>query len=105
MLGLKQRLGQGGGIRPQHNYDVAARDQSGTLAVEAKLIFARGGRMPNGEVQRFFGQCALLATKHDMVISLLGHRGSLNAKYERDTNDVKNWFRKLNIYVVFRRFD
>jgi len=73
----------------QHNYDLVAKDRSRTLAVEAKLISVRGGRMPNGEVQRFFGQCALLATKHDMVIGLCGYRGELNKNYLRDTENVK----------------
>jgi hypothetical protein len=89
----------------QHNYDVAAKDRSRTLAVEAKLVSASGGRMPNGEVQRFFGQCALLATKHDMVIGLCGYQGELNEKYQRDTEEVKSWFEKRNVKIIFRKFD
>lgn len=60
--------------------------------------------MPNGEVQRFFGQCALLATKHDMVIGLCGYRGSFNKNYFRDTDTVKQWFAKQNVQIAFHAF-
>jgi hypothetical protein len=63
-----------------HTFDLVAADDRERLALEAKLVRARAGRMPNGEIQRFFGQCALAASKHARVIGLLISRGPLSAK-------------------------
>ena len=62
-----------------HTFDAVIKDKiSGkTLVVEAKFITARGGRMPNGEIQRLLGQCLLAKTKHDFVIGLCGRKGVL----------------------------
>jgi hypothetical protein len=44
---------------------LVAKDALGkTLAVEMKFVAAKGGRMPNGEIQRLMGQCTLAKTKH-----------------------------------------
>ena len=41
----------------RHTFDMVAKDRAGrTLAVEIKLVSASGGRMPNGDVQRFLDQ-------------------------------------------------
>jgi hypothetical protein len=39
-----------------HTFDLVAKDDSHTLAVELKMVIVKGGRMPNGEIQRFLGQ-------------------------------------------------
>lgn len=44
-----------------HTFDLVAKDRSQILAVELKLVGARSRRMPNGELQRFLGQCSLAA--------------------------------------------
>jgi hypothetical protein len=85
----------------KHTFDMVAKDTLKTLAVEIKLVDARGSRMPNGEVQRFFGQCALAAAKHHEVIGLCGHRGILNKKFETDRKEVENWSKKQNIRLLF----
>jgi len=79
-----------------------ARDGSKTLAIELKFSKTRGAKMPNGEVQRFLGQCALAATKHDDVIGLFVHQGTLNHRWHVDTEAVNEWFRKQNVHLVFR---
>jgi hypothetical protein len=58
--------------------------------------------MPNGEIQRFIGQCFLAGTKHDAVIGLCGYRGNLNPKYEHDTPAVNDWLERSGISLVFR---
>lgn len=82
---------------------MVARDRAGrTLAVEIKLVSARGGRMPNGDIQRFLGQVALAATKHDAVIGVCGYHGKLNARWRDDTPDVERWLSGRNAQLVFR---
>jgi hypothetical protein len=86
-----------------HDFDLMARDASGrVLAIEVKLVDVKGRRMPNGEIQRFIGQCFLASTKHDAVIGLCGYRGSLNPKYEHDTSTVKGWLERSRISLIFR---
>ena len=85
----------------KHTCDMVARDKSRTLAVEIKLVDATRSRMPNGDIQRFLGQCALAAVKHDEVIGLCGYRGTLNVRFEQDSNKVKNWNKKQNIRLAF----
>jgi hypothetical protein len=85
-----------------HTFDLVAKDRSHTLAIELKLVVARGDRMPNGEVQRFLGQCSLAATKHRAVIGLCVHRGAMRAKWREDTAVATKWFAGRNIQLVFR---
>ena len=85
-----------------HSFDLVARDNSHTLALEAKLSRASGGRMPNGEIQRFLGQCALAAVSHSEVIGFFAHRGELNQKWHRDTKAATDWFDAHNVRLVFR---
>jgi hypothetical protein len=85
-----------------HTFDLVAKDHSDTLAVELKLVVARGNRMPNGEVQRFLGQCSLAATKHTVVIGLCVHRGIMREKWREDTEAATKWFAGRNIQLVLR---
>jgi hypothetical protein len=86
-----------------HAFDIVARDMSGkTLVVEAKLIVAKGGRMPNSEIQRLVGQCFLAKTKHDFVIGVCGLRGSLDPRWTNDTEVVRLWFERAGVDLVFR---
>ncbi len=60
--------------------------------------------MPNGDIQRFLGQCALAAAKHDEVIGLCGYRGTLNENLiQKDSKAVKDWNDEQNIRLVFRK--
>jgi hypothetical protein len=86
-----------------HTFDAAAKDINGeTLAVEAKFISAKNGRMPNGEIQRFFGQCFLAKAKHDFVIGVCGFKGSFDSRWHSDTELVNNWFERAGTDIVFR---
>jgi hypothetical protein len=86
-----------------HDFDLVARDSKGkTLAVEVKFVGAKGGRKPNSEIQRLLGQCSLAKTKHDAVIGLCGYRGSPDPRWERDTQTVRGWFKRRDIFLIFR---
>jgi hypothetical protein len=87
-----------------HNtFDLVAKDASGkTLAVEIKLVAAKGGRMPNGEIQRLMGQGSLAKTKHDSVVGVCGYRGNLDTRWDKDTESVKSWSAGAGIRLIFR---
>jgi hypothetical protein len=88
----------------RHTFDLVARDQNSgeTLAVEIKLVSARGGRMPNGDIQRLIGQCALAAGRHRMVIGVCGYRGSLRST-EHDDRAFLGGLDESRVHVVFRQ--
>jgi hypothetical protein len=85
-----------------HTFDLVAADDHQLLALEAKLVGTRAGRMPNAEIQRFFGQCALAASKHPSVIGVLVHRGPLKPKWRQDSATVDAWFAQLGVRFVIR---
>ena len=86
-----------------HTFDLVARDASGkTLAVEMKFVAAKGGRMPNGEIQRLMGQCSLAKTKHDLVVGVCGYRGNLDPRWNSHTEEVRSWFERGGIFLIFR---
>jgi hypothetical protein len=85
-----------------HTFDLVAADDHERLALEAKLVSARAARMPNGEIQRFFGQCALAASKHPRVIGVLISRGPFKAKWHADTAATEAWFARLGVQLVIR---
>lgn len=98
-----KRWGTVSAFGTKHTFDMVARDESKVLAIEIKLVDASRSRMPNGDIQRFLGQCALAASKYDAVIGLCGYRGTLNTKFENDTNAVQDWAREQNIQLLFRQ--
>jgi hypothetical protein len=87
-----------------HNdFDLVAKDSRGrTLVLEVKSVSARGGRKPNSEIQRFLGQCSLAKTKHESVIGLCVYRGSPDSRWEKDTQAVRDWFKRAGIFLIFR---
>jgi hypothetical protein len=86
-----------------HDFDLVARDSRGkTLAVEVKFVGSKGGRKPNSEIQRFLGQCSLAKTKHNAVIGLCVYRGSPDPRWERDTQAMRDWFKRAGIFLIFR---
>jgi hypothetical protein len=87
----------------QNTFDVVAADATARLVVEAKFVKVSGGRMPNDGMQRFFGQCALAASKHPFVIGIVGYRGTLSPKatHNTDTEKVEHWFRKAGVELSF----
>ncbi len=89
-----------------NNFDLVARDLSGAmLAVEIKLVKVKKGRMPNGEIQRFLGQCALASSKFNSVVGVCGYYGLLNHKYNEDTATVTKWAERIGINLVFRSIE
>src|SRR4030067_834323 len=86
-----------------HTFDVMAKERRGnTLVVEAKLIVVKGSRMPNGEIQRLMGQCTLAKTKHRFVIGICGYRGTLDPRWDNDTQAVRRWCAQAGISHIFR---
>jgi hypothetical protein len=86
-----------------HTFDLVAKDASEkTLAVEIKFVAAKSGRMPNWEIQRLMGQCSLAKTKHDYVVGICGCRGTLDPRWDTDTQAVRRWFEQAGICFVFR---
>ena len=86
----------------RHTFDMVARDATLTLAVEIKLVEARGGKMPNENIQRFLGQCALAAAKHPHVVGLCGFRHAPVQERYADTGAVSSWFSERGVRLVFR---
>jgi hypothetical protein len=87
----------------QNNFDLVAEDsKNSNLAIEIKFISFTKGRRPNGDLQRFLGQCALAISKFDFVIGVCGYRGMLNPEYDRDTEKFERWAEEHNIDIVFR---
>jgi hypothetical protein len=87
----------------QNKFDLVAEDtKDGKLAVEIKFVSFTKGRRPDGEIQRFLGQCTLAASKFDFVVGVCGYSGMLNPEYDWDTEKFKHWAEKHNIDIVFR---
>ena len=54
-----------------HTFDLVAHDaRNRSMAVEVKWLTYKGGRSPNGEFQRFLGQCTLAAARHNAVLGI-----------------------------------
>jgi len=59
-----------------HTFDLVAHDaRKRSMAVEVKWLSYKGGRSPNGEFQRFVGQCTLAAARHTAVLGICCIRG------------------------------
>jgi hypothetical protein len=85
----------------RHTFDLVARDADGkTLAVEIKYIRFRGRRAPNGEFQRFLGQCALAATVHDIVVGVCGLDGRVADRYDEHRAHLVERFERLGVRLV-----
>jgi hypothetical protein len=91
-----------GAYGTHHSFDLVATDGGERLALEAKFLKVRGNRMPNGELQRFFGQCALAAAKNEYVMGICVFRGGTKAKYDYDRIAVKRWCAHGGIRLVMR---
>src|SRR5262249_122585 len=77
-----------------HTFDIGGKDVGDVkVAMEVKVVNARGGRMPNGPIQAFLGQCALAASKFDYVIGICGALHSSEMR-STETEKVNQWFRR-----------
>jgi len=87
----------------QNNFDLVAEDnKKNKLAVEVKFVSFTKGRRPNGEIQRFLGQCAIAASKFDFVIGVCAYFGMINPEYDMDSEKFKQWAEQNNIDIIFR---
>ena len=85
----------------QHNFDLVARDINGnTLAVEVKWLSFSGGRGPNGEFQRFIGQCTLAAARHNIVLGVCGIKGTRTKDFNEHTKKVEQKLDKIGVKIV-----
>jgi hypothetical protein len=83
------------------NFDLVACDARGKkLAVEVKWLSFSGGRGPNGEFQRFIGQCTLAAARHDVVLGICGIRGKRDEAFEEHTKDVVRKLRAIGVRII-----
>jgi hypothetical protein len=90
----------------RHTFDMVARDEAGkTLAIEVKWIGFKGGRAPNGEFQRFLGQCALAAARHDAVLGVCGLRGKLKSHFDGQRAELLEKFRSLGVLILVLQAD
>jgi hypothetical protein len=63
----------------------------------------RSFKNADGDIQRFLGQCALAAVKHDAVTGLCGHRSTPNEELQQHTRIVERWTKKQNFRLIFRQ--
>lgn len=62
-----------------------------------------GKRAPNGEFQRFLGQCAIAASRHDVVIGVAGIRGGPSGeelRYDDERKELLEVFEKLGVRLL-----
>ncbi len=87
----------------RHTFDLVARGRRGTtLAITIKSVKERNGRLQNGQIQRFLGECALGASKHDVVIGICGVWRGPNSKWTLDSPRFTRWAERHDIHLVFR---
>ena len=85
----------------RHNFDLVAIDRNGrTLAVEIKWLSLSDGRGPNGEVQRFIGQCALAAAVNAVVIGVCGFRGRRKRPFDEHQAKVIAKLREIGVVLI-----
>lgn len=85
----------------RHTFDVVAVDRAGaSLAVEVKWLSASGGTAPNGEFQRFIGQCALAAATNDVVIGVCGFRGERKKPFNANDERVKALLKTIGVHLI-----
>jgi len=85
----------------QHNFDLVARDvNENTLAVEVKWLSFSGGRGPNGEFQRFIGQCTLAAARHKVVLGVCGVIGEGKKKLDQHEKKLSEKLQKIGVKIL-----
>ena len=73
-----------------HTFDLVARDaRNKSMAVEVKWLSYNDGRSPNGEFQRFVGQCTLAAARHNAVLGICCIRGQRAKLLTPDENALE----------------
>lgn len=88
----------------RNNFDLVAVDRAGaSVAVEVKWLSASGGKAPNGEFQRFVGQCALAAATNAVVIGVCGLRGQRKKQFNANDERVKALLKTIGVHLIVLR--
>ena len=88
----------------RNNFDLVAVDRSnGSLAVEVKWLSLSPAKGPNGELQRFIGQCVLAAAANDVVIGVCGFRGQRKKQFDTHEGELKSALKKIGVHLIALR--
>lgn len=88
----------------RNNFDLAAIDRSGgSLVVEAKWLSLTPSKGPNGEFQRFIGQCALAAAANSVVIGVCGLRGQRKRPLDAHEADLTEKLSTIGVRLIVLR--
>lgn len=90
----------------RNNFDLVAVDRAGAhLVVEVKwLSSSAAGRAPNGEFQRFIGQCTLAAATNAVVIGVCGLReGQRRRQFNANDERVKALLKTIGVHLIVLR--
>jgi hypothetical protein len=83
-----------------NTFDLVARDQAGrSLALEVKWL-TLGGRNPNGEFQRFIGQCVIATAVHRRVIGVCCFRGAGKHPFNAHDDKLRATLRHIGVSLV-----
>lgn len=83
------------------NFDLIAIDENGrTLAIECKWLSISAGKRPNGEFQRFVGQCVLASTVHDFVIGVCGFRDQRTEMFHKHDSNLQSQLKERGIFLI-----
>lgn len=85
----------------RHTFDLVAVDQTGArLAVEVKWLSASAGRAPNGDFQRFVGQCVLAAATHEIAIGVCGLRSVRHESFNSHDARVRALLKRIGVHLI-----
>lgn len=86
------------------NFDLAAIDRDGgSLVVEVKWLRLEANRGPNGEFQRFIGQCALAASANDVVIGVCGLWGRRERQFDAHEERLRDVLARIGVHLIVLR--
>ena len=88
----------------RNNFDLAAVDRNdGSLVVEVKWLQLKANEGPNGEFQRFIGQCGLAAAANDVVIGVCGLWGRRERQLDAHEKLLQGALRKIGVRLIVLR--
>ena len=68
--------------------------------VEQYGLAVSANKGPNGQFQRFIGQCTLAAAGHDVVIGVCGIRGRRNRPLDAHEGKLKGKLAVMGVHLV-----
>jgi hypothetical protein len=88
----------------RNNFDLAAVDRdNGSLVVEVKWLLLKANKGPNGEFQRFIGQCTLAASANNVVIGVCGLWGRRDRALDAHDDYLKEKLGKIGVRLIVLR--